>query len=181
MSFILEDIINQVHANYTALTGDTVEAELGNIQKARNADTPRVIWTLSGGQFGAATKIGGSDAVMAQALANFWIWLWFDDLETCWNAMSNMLSAIRSTVYGPNLGLLKFDCPTELEGRNLEKGAVIVLSVSLSVPLRVDGTVAATEVELATHSSTVTEDDGEIDEDGNYQPFETVLVTGPIP
>lgn len=181
MSFILEDIINQIHANYTALTGDTVCAEFGNIQKARNADAPRIVWTLSGGQFGSATKIGGPDAAMAQAFPSFWIWLWFDDLETCWNAMCNVLSAIRTTVYGPNLGLLKFDCPTEVEGRNLEKGAVIVLTVTLSVPLRVDGTVEATEVELDTHSSTVTEDDGELDDDGNYEPFETVLVTGPIP
>lgn len=173
MTWVLEEIIQEVHAAYTALTGDTVCAELGNIEKAKNSDTPRIIWTLTGGQFGASTKIGGPDAVMTQALCNFLVWLWFDDNETCWNAMSNLLSALRSTIYGPNLGLLKFDCPTEIEGRHLEKGSVFILSVTISVPLRVDGTVEPTEIVLESHQSTVTEDSGDL------TAFETEIVTGP--
>lgn len=178
--FVLEQIIRDISVAYTALTDLDVVVELGNLDKAKNAETPRIVWTLTGGQFGTSQLIGGTHAVMAQALASYWVWFWFDDLETCWNAMSNMLAAIRRTVYGPNLGLLKFDCPTEVEGRHMDKGAVIVLTVTLSVPLPVDGTFPSPEVELTSHQSTVTEDSGIPDQDsGAFTPFETQLVTGP--
>jgi len=171
--FILEQIIRDISTAYMTLTGSTVPVELGSLDKAKNADTPRIVWTLTGGQFGSSTKVGGVNAAMAQALASYWVWLWFDDLETCWNAMSNLLSAIRTTTHGPNMGLLKFDCPTEVEGRLLEKGSVIVLTVTLSVPLAVDGTFPSEEVQITSHQSTVTEDNGD------FVPFETQIVSGP--
>lgn len=182
MSFVCEDIIKAIHASYAELTGSDVCVEMGNLEKAKNSDTPRIVWTLTGGQFGASTKIGGSDAALAQALANFFVWFWFDELEDCWNAMSNMLAAIRRTVYGPNMGLLKFDVPTQIEGRHMDKGQVIVLSVTLSIPLRVDGTLEAVEVELQTHESTVTlESDLDDPSPDDHEVFESVLVTGPLP
>lgn len=182
MSFVCEDIIKAVHQSYADLTGETICVELGNLEKAKNSDTPRIVWTLTGGQFGASTKIGGPDAVLAQALVSFYVWFWFDELEDCWNAMSNMLAAIRRTVYGPNMGLLKFDVPTQIEGRHMEKGQVIVLTVQLSVPLRIDGTIEAIEVQLETHQSTVTlESDLSDPPPDDYELFESVLVTGPLP
>lgn len=165
---------------YTALSGDTICAELGNVEKARNSDTPRIVWTLTGGQFGPSTKIGGPDAALAQALPSFFIWLWFDELENCWNAMSNMLAAIRRTVYGPNMVLVKFDVPTQIEGRTMDKGQVIVLTVALSIPLRVDGTLCASEVELQTHATNVTLESNLSDPpDDDNEVFEAVLVTVP--
>jgi hypothetical protein len=182
MTFVIEQIVQEIHVEYSTLTDTSICAEFGNLAKAKNADTPRIVWTLTGGQFGASTKAGGPDGVMAQALASFWVWLWFDDLEQCWNAMSNMLAAIRRTVYGPNMGLLKFDCPTEIEGRHMDKGEVIVLTVTLSVPMRTDGTQLAQEVELQSHESTVTlESDINTPPDDDHEIFETVLVTGPLP
>jgi len=182
MTFVPEQIVKEIHAEYSALTKTNICAEFGNLAKAKHADTPRIVWTLTGGQFGASTKIGGPDGVMVQALASFWVWLWFDELEQCWDAMSNLLAAIRRTVYGPNMGLLKFDCPTEIEGRHLDKGEVIVLTLTLSVPIRTDGTVPAQEVELQTHESTVTlESDINAPPGDDHELFETVLVTGPIP
>jgi hypothetical protein len=180
--FVLEQIINEIHEAYTELTGTQIVAELGNLAKAENADTPRIVWTLTGGQYGPSTKIGGADAAQAQALASFFVWLWFDDLEQCWNAMANMLAAIRRTVYGPNCQLLKFDVPTQVEGRSLDKGEVIVLTVVLSVPMRVDGTMAAQEFEFENHESTVTmESDLTNPVTDDHEVFETVLVTGPLP
>jgi hypothetical protein len=195
MTFVLEQIVNSVHEVYSELTETQICAEFGNLDKAKNADTPRIVWTLTGGTFGDSTKIGGPDAGMAMALPSFWIWLWFDDLEQCWNAMVNMCASIRRVMMGPGIAtttdqppqpmrfrLVKFDCPTEIEGRHMDKGEVIVLTVELSSPIRVDGTRPASEVELQTHESTVTLESGlEVPADEDHEIFETVLVTGPLP
>ncbi len=183
--FVLEQLINEIHTAFAILNGAPgapvpIAPEIGANKKPLHGDTPRIVWTLTGGKQGAATKVGGPDANLADALCQFWVWLWFDDMETCWNAMSNMLAAIRSTTYGPNSEFVGFDCPTEESlGGNLEKGSVIVMTVILYLPLRVDGTVPATEVQLESFSTTVTEDDGVPDDEGNFDPFETQLVTGP--
>ena len=182
MTFVLEQIVNEIHVEYSALTDTNICAEFGNLEKAKHADSPRIVWTLTGGTFGASTKIGTNDAALAQALPSFWVWLWFDDLQQCWEAMANLIAAIRRTVYGPNMGIVKFDCPTEIEGRHMEKGEVIVLTVQLSVPLRVDGTKVAEMFEFTAHESTVTMESGlEEPPADDHAIFETVLVTGPLP
>jgi len=191
--FVLQQIVDQVHVEYSALTDTTICAEFGNLDKAKNGEAPRIVWTLTGGTFGDSTKIGGPDAGMSMALPSFWIWLWFEDLEQCWNAMVNMCAAIRKVMMGPGITLVtgqppqpmryrlvKFDCPTEIEGRHMDKGEVIVMTVELSSPIRVDGTRLAQEVELQSHESTVTEDNGVPDPDsGDFTAFETAIVTGP--
>jgi hypothetical protein len=197
MTFILEDIVREVHDEYSALTDTRICAEFGNLEKAKHADTPRIVWTLTGGTFGDTTKIGGPDGGMAKALPTFWVWLWFDDLEQCWNAMVNMCAAIRRVMYAPpppatefnpnppapkRFRLVKFDCPSEIEGRHLDKGEVIVMTVELSSEIRLDGTRPASEVTLETHESLVSlESDLDDPPPDDHQDFEAVLVTGPLP
>jgi hypothetical protein len=197
VTFILNEIVEQVHAAYSDLTETAICAEFGNLAKAKNSDTPRIVWTLTGGTFGDSTRIGGPDAGIAKALPSFWVWLWFDDLAQCWNAMENMCAAIRQVMVSPppaatdanpnpqgtrRFRLVKFDCPSEIEGRNMDKGEVIVLTVELSSEIRMDGTRPASEVTLETHESRVTlEEDFAAVDAGDEDPFEAVLVVGPIP
>jgi hypothetical protein len=195
MTFVLRQIVEEVHVQYSELTNTNICAEFGNLEKAKHADTPRIVWTLTGGTFGDSTKIGGPDGGMAKALPTFWIWLWFDDLEECWNAMVNMCASIRRVMFAPpppatetnsdppapkRFRLVKFDCPSEIEGRHMDKGEVIVMTVELSSEIRLDGTRPASEVELQSHQSTITEDNGILDPDsGEFTAFETAIVTGP--
>jgi hypothetical protein len=174
MSWILETIISEIYDSYEALPGgrepirrgDDGEPLLGNIEKARNADCPRVIWVCQGGNFGDP-KLAASAAPVDptapaagssphyQALARFWVWIWQVDLETCWNVMVDLIAATRATVYGPNMGPQNFQCPTEIEGREMHRGALIVLDMVLSVPIPRDGTVAVEEVVIATTTTDV--------------------------
>jgi hypothetical protein len=167
MAWILESIIGEIYEAYRLLPGgreslpvdEQGKPLLGNIEKARNADAPRVIWVLQGGNFGdaklAASAPAPSDDAPPeqptphyQALARFWVWIWQVDKETCWNVMVDLLAAMRSTIYGPNLGPQNFQCPTEVEGRDMQRGDLIVLDVVLSVPIPRDGTVPVEEVAI---------------------------------
>ncbi len=140
--------------------GDTKgRVPLGSIQKTRNADF-RVIWLLQTGNFGDA-KLAASapppseDAPPEQptphyqALARFWVWIWEADQEAAWTVMVDLLAAMRVSVYGPNLGPQNFTFPTELDGKNLERGALCVLDVTISVPIPRDGSVPVEETVLA--------------------------------
>jgi len=153
--FICEQLIGEIHAEYLARTGQDIPIELGNLEKAKNADCPRIVWTLTGGLFGTTTKIGGPDGVQAQALATFEIWFWFETLELTWNAMANLMAAIRATAYGPNVGYQNFKCPTEIDGKHSERGEAFILTCTLSVPIRIDGTIPATEVAIESVTTDV--------------------------
>ena len=188
MAWILETVIGEIHTAYAALPGGrapllgTTESGgplLGNLEKAHHAELGRVVWTLQTGTFDPAKVSGGVEGTMYEALANFQIWIWQADLETCWNVMCDLLAAMRQTIYGPNLGAQTFASPTEVAGREMHHGELMLLNVSLSVPIRTVGTVPDEEVTLEAHESTVTADNGEADEDGEFEAFETVLVTGP--
>ncbi len=189
MAFVLETIIGEIHDNYATLPGgrERPEALLGNLERAKNADCPRIVWTLQGGNFGSARLAASAPAVDAkappegasphyQAEARFWVWIWQVDLETCWNVMVDLLAAIRLTVYGPNMGPQNFQCPTEIEGRHQDRGEVIVLDVVLSVPIPRDGTVPGEEVVITTLTTDVKERDLI---DGVNPDIELVIVTNP--
>jgi hypothetical protein len=169
MVWIVKQIIGEIHAAYVALpTGrpplsvdENGDPEVGNIHKARNADTGRVIWVMQTGNFGdpklaASAPPADENAPPEQptphyqALCRFWVWIWQDTQEACWNIMVDLLAAMRATVYGPNLGPQNFTFPTELEGRDMDKGALCVLDVVISVPMPRDGTVPGEEVTIET-------------------------------
>lgn len=187
MTWVLEQIIDEICQGYEALpqgreplprTSDG-KPLLGNLEKFKHAGH-RVVWTLIGGSFGAATKIGGPEGAAYQAVAIFQVWVWQKDLEDCWNVMVDLLAAIRNTVYGPNMGALNFRSPTEEEGRLTQEGEVIIFAVNLAVPVPLVGSVPETEVTIEAHEAAITADNGEADQDGNYTPFDdAVLVTGP--
>lgn len=174
MTWVLETIIGEIYDAYEALPGgrepikrgDANEPLLGNLHKARNADCPRVIWVCQGGNFGDKKLSAAGPPVDAtsppegasphyQALARFWVWIWQVDLETCWNVMVDLLAATRATVYGPNMGPQNFQCPTEIEGREMHRGELIVLDLVISVPIPRDGTVPVEEVVIDTTTSDV--------------------------
>lgn len=175
MPFILETIIGEIHDFYAALPGgrERPEVLLGNSEKARNAEPPRIVWVLQGGQFGDSTLSGGPDGAMAQAIARFQVWIWQADLQACWDVMADLMAAVRKSVYGPNAAFQSFTAPTETQGRDTHLGEVFVLELSISVPIKTEGTVALEEVEIESHEATVTADDGD------EVAFETVIVDGP--
>ena len=195
--FILHTIVSGIYDAYEALPGgreplsrdDDGNPQFGNLEKARSSAVGKTVWMLQSGNFGSALLTVSTvspegeaeDSTAAyQALCRFLVWMWVPDLQTGWTQMVDLVAAMRSTVYGPNLGLQNFTIPTELEGRVLHAGTeVFVLDVTLSVPIPTEGSVEPTRVPLESHQSTITEDDGTTDVDGNYAPFETVVVTGP--
>lgn len=174
--FIIEQLIGEIHAEYLARTGEDIPIELGNLAKALTGDCPRIVWTLTGGQFGTTTKIGGPDGVQTQALATFQIWFWFETLELTWNAMANLMAAIRATAYGPNVGYQNFTCPTEVDGKHMDRGEAFILTCTLSVPVRIDGMIPATEVAIASAETNVKL---RSDIDGADPDIEFVVVTNP--
>lgn len=174
MVWIVKQIITGIHAGYVALPGgraplsvdENGDPEVGNIQKARNADTGRVIWVMQTGNFGSPTLATAAAPASStappeqptphyQALARFWVWIWQDTQEAAWNVMVDLLAAMRATVYGPNLGPQNFTFPTELEGRDMEKGALCVLDVVISIPMPMVGTVPVEEVTIGTYVGNV--------------------------
>lgn len=186
MAFILESIIEEIYVAYENLpTGrdplprnSEGKPMLGNLEKYRNAHH-RVVWTLTGGDFNAPTKIGGPDAAAYQAGCKFLVWIWQKDLETCWTVMVDLLAAMRSTIFGPNLGPQTFLAPTETEGRDIHDGEVFVLTVNLSVPIPLEGSVRVTEVALTSHQSTITTGNESAVIDDSYVAIETVVIAGP--
>lgn len=175
MVWVLEQIVSDIYDAYEVLPGgrdpikrgDDGKPLFGNIEKARNADAPRVIWVLQGGNFGdpklaAAGPPPSADAPAEgssphyQALARFNVWIWQVDNETCWNVMVDLLAAMRATVYGTNLGPQNFQCPSEVDPTgDAERGVVFILDVVISVPIPRDGTVAVEEVAINTATTDV--------------------------
>lgn len=184
--WVLEQIISEICTAYEQLPGgrqplpktDDERPLLGNLEKFKN-DHHRVIWTLTGGSFDKATKIGGPEGTHYLAVCTFQVWIWQPTLELCWAVMVDLLAAIRTTIYGPNMGALNFQAPTETEGRHQHDGELLTFSVNIAVPVPIVGSVPVTTVPLETHQSNVTLDNGELI-DGAYEPFETVIVVGPI-
>lgn len=175
MAFILAEIIEEIHEKFREISKlQAIPVELGNLEKALHGDTPRIVWTLIGGTFRPSTEIGGVAGAQDQALANFAVWLWFDDLEQTWDAMENLRAAIRATAYGPNVDSLNFQCPTEVNGRHIEKGEAFILQIALSVPQRLVGTQEVPEVTLEHHEANV---EVRVALDGVV--MEPVIVTGP--
>lgn len=165
MAWIVETIIGEIHAAYVALPGgraplsvdENGKPEIGDIQKARNADVGRVIWVMQTGNFGSPTLASSAapadpnappeqPAPHYQALTRFWVWIWQEDQEHAWNVMVDLLAAMRVTVYGPNLGPQNFTFPTELQGRDTWKGSCCVVDVTISIPMPLVGTVPLEEV-----------------------------------
>lgn len=196
MAFILHELVSGIYEAYEALPGgrpplsrdEQGNPQFGNLEKARNAAVGKTVWMLQSGNFGSPLLKGTEeDPAAYYALTRFLVWMWVKDLETGWAQMVDVIAAMRSHVTGPNLGLQNFTIPTELEGRELHAGTeLFVLDVVLSVPIPEVGSVPLKTVELTSHQSTVTEDngirvdgDGNPDEDGNFAAFETVVVTGP--
>ncbi len=174
MVWIVKQIIAEIHAAYVALpTGrpslsvdENGDPEIGSIHKARNADTGRTIWVMQTGNFGSPTLAASGPPASAdappeqptphyQALTRFWVFIWQDTQELAWNIMADLLAAMRATVHGPNLGPQNFTFPTELDGRDMEKGSACVLDVVLSIPMPRDGTVPAEEVAIETITGSV--------------------------
>jgi len=198
MTWILSDIVEDIYAEYEALPGgraplsrdDNDKPQFGNIEKAKHAAVGKTVWMLQAGTFGSpklnatvTTNAEGIETVEPnayEALVRFLVWMWVPDHVSGWNQMVDLIAACRASVYGPNLGLQNFTVPTELEGRELHAGTeVYILDLTISVPIPAEGSVAITRVPLESHESTVTEDDGTTDVDGNFEAFETVIVTGP--
>lgn len=127
----LNATIQEIHTLYNEASGTTVVAEYGSIDQAKNASPPRIVWTLTGGRAGTNTRIGAVHTVTA----NFLVWLWFDDLDQCWTAMHHLMTAIRKSVYGGQTMEFEFTTPTEVEGRHLDRGAVILLQAALNVEM----------------------------------------------
>ncbi len=175
MAFILEEVVGEIQTKYATITGDAaLPVKLGNLEKALKHDVPSVVWTLIGGNFKPSTEIGGVEAAHTQANATFAVWFWFEDLEKTWNAMVNMLAAIRATAYGPNADFQNLQCPSEVDGHVLDRGEAFILSVGLSVPMFLHGTQQQTEVTLEAHEASVTTQPAIGD-----PPTELVIVTGP--
>lgn len=204
MAWIVRQIIAEIHAAYVTLPGgrvplskdDNGDPEIGDIQKCRNADVGRTIWLMQTGNFGsptlAATAPPPDDnappeqpAPHYQALARFWVWIWQDTQELAWNVMADLLAAMRASVYGPNLGPQNFTFPTELQGRDIEKGSLCVLDVTISIPMPRDGTVPAEEVAIESFVGNVrTRGDLNALEPGPPAPapdFDLVVVTNDDP
>lgn len=207
MSFVLHDIVENIYTAYETLPGgrqplsrdENGLPQFGNLEKARHAAVGKTVWMTQMGTFGSpllnATVVKNADGVPTgetepnayDALVRFIVWMWVPSLEVGWNQMVDLIAAIRNTVYGPNLGLQNFTIPTELEGRELHAGTeLFLLDLQISVPIPAAGSVPLTQVPLESHESTVTEDDGvrvdgdgNPDEDGDFEAFETVVVTGP--
>lgn len=189
MAFILQTIVSEIYAAYEALPGgreplsrdDKGLPQFGNLEKAKHAAVGKTVWMLQTGNFGSPKLLGTPEAPASyEALVRFLVWMWVPSLEEGWNKMVDLIAACRSTVYAPNLGLQNFQIPTELEGRVLHAGTeVYVLDLTLSVPIPADGSVPPTLVPLESHESLVTEDSGQRNEDGDFEAFETALVTGP--
>jgi hypothetical protein len=198
MAFVLHEIVENIYAAYEALPGgreplsrdENGRPQFGNLEKARNAAVGKVVWMLQRGSRGAkalqatvTTDEAGNEVITPsnhEALCQFLVWCWVPSLEVGWNLMEDLTAVISATTYGQNIGLQNFTIPTELEGRELHAGTeLFVLDLTLSVPLRAEGSVPLTRVPIESHQSTVTEDNGEADEDGNFEAFETVVVTGP--
>lgn len=183
--WILEQIITEICEEYTQLnggrepiTGVDGRPLLGNLEKYKNAGH-RVVWTLTGGSFGAATKIGGPEGSSYLAVATFQVWIWQADLETCWTVMVDLLAAIRRTVYGPNMGALSFRAPTEEEGRHSQSGELLTFSVNLAVPIPLAGSVPEEQVTLETHQSSISIGSESAVLDETYVAIETEEITGP--
>ncbi len=184
--WVLEQMIDDICRAYETLPGgrdplprtDDDRPPMGNLAKFENKPY-RVIWTLTGGSFGKAQGVGGPDGAIYDAIATFQVWIWNESLEACWNLMHDLIAVIKASSYGPNTGPLNFQAPTETEGRHMHNGELMTFSVNLAVPLASVGSAPDTLVELESHEATITEDNGEADEDGNFEAFETVIVTGP--
>lgn len=196
--FVLHTIVENIYAAYEALPGGREPLSrdenglpaFGNLEKARHAAVGKTVWMLQGGSFGAkalqatvSTDAEGNETITPssyEALCRFLVWCWVPSLEAGWNLMTDIIAAIKSTTYGPNLGLQNFTIPTELEGRELHAGTeLFVLDLTLSVPIAAEGSVPVTRVEITSHESTVTEAHGIDTEDVDFTAFETVVVTGP--
>jgi hypothetical protein len=187
--FVLKQIVADIYAAYEALPGgrdplsldEKGEPQFGNLEKARHAAVGKTVWMLQQGTFGSPKLAGTEENPSSyEALCRFLVWMWAPSLEEGWTKMVDLIAACRATVYAPNLGLQNFTIPTELEGRVLHAGTeLFILDLTLSVPIPADGSVPTTLVELQSHESLVTEDNGEDDEDGDFTAFESVLVTGP--
>ena len=192
MGFVLQDIVSGIYDAYEALPGGRAplsrdeqgRPQFGNLEKAKHAAVGKTVWMLQSGSFGAkaleatvSVDAEGNETVTPsnyEALCRFLVWCWVPSLEDGWALMTDIIAAIRTTNYGPNLGLQNFSIPTELEGRELHADTeVFVLDLTLSVPIAAEGSVPVTRVPLESHQSTVTEDSGDL------VPFETVVVTGP--
>ncbi len=184
--WILEQIISEICDAYEALPGgreplprtEDDRPLLGNLEKFENKGY-RVVWTLTAGSFGAATKVGGTDGAIYQAIATFQVWIWQRDLETAWDMMVDLLAAIRATAYGPNMGPQNFLAPTETEGRHAHDGELLTLSVNIAVPIPGEGSIPVTTVELQSHESNISMGAESAVLDETYVAIETVEVTGP--
>jgi hypothetical protein len=188
VSFILHDIVSEIYDAYELLPGgrDPIRRDeyglpmFGNLEKAKHGSPGKIVWMLQGGNFGSPVLAGTEESPAKDAaLCRFLVWIWSTTLETGWNEMCDIIAAIKRTIHGRGLGLLAFTVPTELEGRHLHCGELYVLDVTLNVPIPSEGSVPLTLTILESHESTVTEDNGQADEDGDFTAFETVIVTGP--
>lgn len=164
--WIVEAILESVYTAYEQLPGgreplprdERGRIPLGSKHKFRNAPY-RVVWILQTGNFSPPTQAASAPPADAssppeqptphyQALCRFWCWIWECDQEAAWNVMEDLLAALRATVYGPNLGPQNFTYPAELDGKEIEDGALCVLDVTISVPMKRDGTVPVEEVAI---------------------------------
>lgn len=195
MSFVLEDIIEDIYEAYEALPGgrDPLPRDehgkpiCGNKEKARNASF-RVIWMLQGGTFDTnklipiQPKEGDPDGPNYAALCSYWVWIWQDTNEACWKVMVDLLAAARATIYGPRLGALNFTVPTEIDGHELTLGALFVLNITLAVPIPIEGSVATDTATIAGFETAVKlrNDLNGLETDPVPEPdIELVIVTNP--
>lgn len=186
--FILHEIVSGIYDAYDTLPGGRLPIKrddeglpmFGNLEKAKNGEPGKIVWMLQGGNFGSPL-IQGTEENPAKdaALTRFLVWIWAKTLESGWWEMVDIIAAIKRTQYGRGLGLNAFTVPTELEGRHLQHGELYVLDLTLNVPIPFEGSVPLPQATIESHQSTVTEDNGEADEDGDFTAFETVIVTGP--
>jgi hypothetical protein len=186
--FVLQQIVSDIYDAYEALPGGRTPIPrdenglpaFGNLEVAKNAGPGKVVWLHQGGNFGSPLLAGTEESPAKDAaLARFLVWMWTSSLEEGWNLLVDIIAAIKRTPYGRSLGLQSYTVPTEVEGRHMQHGELYVLDVILNVPIPSEGSVPLTLATIETHQSTVTEDNGVADEDGNFEAFETVIVTGP--
>lgn len=186
--FILHEIVSGIYDEYERLPNGRQPIKrdedglpmFGNLEKAKHGEPGKIIWMLQGGNFGSPLLAGTEESPAKDAaLTRFLIWIWATTLESGWWEMVDIIAAIKRTQYGRGLGLNAFTVPTEIEGRHLHHGELYVLDVTLNVPIPSEGSQPQKLVPLESHQSTVTEDNGIADEDGNFEAFETVVVTGP--
>jgi hypothetical protein len=187
MAFILHDIVSGIYDAYEQLPGgrDPIKRDenglpmFGNLAKAEHGSPGKIVWMLQGGNFGSPLLAGTEESPAKDAaLARFLVWIWSATLESGWWEMVDIIAAIKSTNYGRGLTLNSFIVPTEVEGRHLQHGELYVLDVTLNVPIPSEGSKPLELVTIESHESTVTEDNGVADEDGDFAAFETVIVTG---